>query len=126
MKTNSWTTAGQDKDNLVFYTICYVFISLFLLLLFRFYVLAGFDKGMVCFVSWNSLRKHAYSNILKKGKFSEKKIDIFHITAQNIDCEYSLEPPWQGGSNEYPQSMFFLSAKKEKIMYTPVNPSFTK
>ena len=54
-----------------------------------------------------SLRKHAYSNILKilqppkKGKFSDKNSDIFHIPAQNIDC-YSLEPPRRGGSNEYP------------------------
>ena len=31
---------------------------------------------------------------------------IFLISAQNIDCEYSLEPPRRGGSNEYPQSMF--------------------
>ena len=31
---------------------------------------------------------------------------IFHISAQNIDCGYSLEPPRRGGSNEYPQSMF--------------------
>ena len=28
------------------------------------------------------------------------------ISAQNIDCGYSLEPPRRGGSNEYPQSMF--------------------
>ena len=28
------------------------------------------------------------------------------IFAQNIDCGYTLEPPHQGGSNEYPQSMF--------------------
>ena len=32
--------------------------------------------------------------------------NIFHISAQNIDCEYSLEPPRRGGSNEYPRSMF--------------------
>ena len=31
---------------------------------------------------------------------------IFLIFAQNIDCGYSLEPPRQGGSNVYPQSMF--------------------
>ena len=31
---------------------------------------------------------------------------IFHISAQNIDCGYSLERPRQGGSNKYPQSMF--------------------
>ena len=31
---------------------------------------------------------------------------IFLISAQNIDCGYSLGPPRRGGSNEYPQSMF--------------------
>ena len=31
---------------------------------------------------------------------------IFLISAQNIYCGYSLEPPRPGGSNEYPQSMF--------------------
>ena len=31
---------------------------------------------------------------------------IFLISAQNIDCGYSLELPRRGGSNEYPQSMF--------------------
>ena len=31
---------------------------------------------------------------------------IFLISAQNINCGYSLEPPHRGGSNEYPQSMF--------------------
>ena len=29
----------------------------------------------------------------KKRKFSDKKSDIFHISAQNIDFGYSLEPP---------------------------------
>ena len=31
-----------------------------------------------------------------------KNSDIFHISDQNIDCGYSLEPPRRGGSNEYP------------------------
>ena len=58
-----------------------------------------------------SLRKHAYSKILKilppKNKnFHIKNSDIFHISAQNMDYGYSLEPPQRGGSNEYPQSMF--------------------
>ena len=39
--------------------------------------------------------------------FQIKNSDIFHISAQNIDCGYLLEPPRRGGSNEYPQSMFF-------------------
>ena len=58
-----------------------------------------------------ALQKHAYSNILeilkrKKEKFQIKNSDIFHSSAQNVDCVYSLEPPRRGGSNEYPQSMF--------------------
>ena len=42
-----------------------------------------------------------------------KNYDIFPISAQKIDCGYSLEPPWRGNSNEYPQSMF-LSGNKKK------------
>ena len=52
-----------------------------------------------------------------------KNSKFFHISAQNIDCGYSLEPPRRGGSNEYPQSMF--SAEIRKIICTPLNPSFT-
>ena len=48
--------------------------------------------------------------------------DIFHISAQNVDCEYSLELPRRGGSNEYPQSMF-LSRNKKKNVY-PCKPQF--
>ena len=45
---------------------------------------------------------------LKKTEiFQEKKLIFFHISAQNIDCGYSLEPLQRGGSNEYPQSMFW-------------------
>ena len=74
-----------------------------------------------------TLRKHAYSNILKilepkKENFQINNSDVFHIPAQNIDCGCSLEPPRRGGSNEYPQ---YVLSKISKIMYTPVNPSFT-
>ena len=63
-------------------------------------------------------RKHAYSNILKilqpkTEKIQIKNSDFFHISAQNIDCGYSLEPP------------LCFRAEIRKIMYTPVNPSFT-
>ena len=45
-----------------------------------------------------SLRKHAYSNIKKISppkpeNFQIKISDNFHISAQNIDCRYSLELP---------------------------------
>ena len=65
-----------------------------------------------------SSQKHSYSNILKilppeNENFPLKMPYIFHISAQNIDSGYSLEPPRGGGSNEYPQSMF-LSRNKKK------------
>ena len=44
-----------------------------------------------------------------------KKSDIFHISDQNIDCGYSLEPPRRGGSNRYPQSMFLSRNKKINV-----------
>ena len=56
----------------------------------------------------------------KNENFQMKKSGSFHISAEDI--EYGLEPPRQGGSNEYPQSMFL---SRKKIMYTPVNPTFT-
>ena len=37
---------------------------------------------------------------------------IFLVSAQNIDCGYSLEPPRRGGSNEYLQSMFWAEIWK--------------
>ena len=75
----------------------------------------------------NTLRKHAYSNILKilqpkKGNYFMKNSDIFHISVQKLDCWYSLEPYRRGGSKEYPQSMF-LSRNKKNNVY-PCKPQF--
>ena len=81
------------------------------------------------FLSLTTLRKQAYSNILKilppkkKEKFQIKKSDIRQIFAQNIDCGYSLEPPRRGGSNEYPQSMFLNRNKKNNVY--PCKPHFS-
>ena len=55
-----------------------------------------------CLYNFDPLKPHFY--IVKLG-FTGVYI-IFLISAQNIDCGYSLEPPRRGGSNEYPQSMF--------------------
>ena len=55
-----------------------------------------------CLYNFDPLKPHFY--IVKLG-FTGVYI-MFLISAQNIDCGYSLEPPRRGGSNEYPQSMF--------------------
>ena len=38
-------------------------------------------------------------HLQKNWKYLDNNSDIFHISAQNIDCGYSLEPPHRGGSN---------------------------
>ena len=54
--------------------------------------------------------------------FQIKNSDIFHISAQNLDCGYLLELPQWGSSNKYPQSMF-LSRNKKNNVY-PCKPQF--
>ena len=60
--------------------------------------------------------------LVKNISFQKKIFDIFLIFAQNIDCGYRLELPRRGGSNEYPQSMFWSKNKKNR--YTPSYPNF--
>ena len=76
-----------------------------------------------------SLRKHAYSNLLKilppkTENFQIKNSDIFQDSAQNEAVLTSTHNLcfWRGGSNEYPQSMF-LSRNKKNIVY-PCKPQF--
>ena len=61
-----------------------------------------------CLYNFDPLKPHFY--IVKLG-FTGVNI-IFLNSAHNIDCGYSLEPPRRGGSNEYPQSMFWAEIWK--------------
>ena len=68
-----------------------------------------------------------YENILKflpskNENLHMKNSRYLHISAQNIDCGYSFEPPRRGGSNGYTQSMF-LSRNKKNNVY-PCKPQF--
>ena len=61
-----------------------------------------------------------FSEAIKIEKFQLKIFDIF-VFAKNIDFGYLTEPPHQGGSNKYPQSMFWNKNKKKCIaLLTPV------
>ena len=80
-------------------------------------------QTIIVHITKTRLLKYIENFISKYWKFSDKNSDIFHIYAKTIDNGCSLEPPRRGGSNEYPQSIFW--AETSKIMYTPVNPSFT-
>ena len=69
------------------------------------------------------LFKYIENFISKNWKFSdEKNSDIFHISAQNIDCGYSLEPPRRDGSNEHQKSMFWAEIRKNNVY--PCKPQF--
>ena len=66
------------------------------------------------YITKTRLIKYVKNFTHKNWKFTDKNSDIFHISAQNIDCGFSLEPPRWGGSNRYPQSMFLSRNKKNK------------
>ena len=68
------------------------------------------------------LSKYIESFTSKNWKFSDKNYDIFHMSAQNIDFEYLLEPLRRGGSNKYPQSMFLSKNTKNNVY--PCKPQF--
>ena len=55
-----------------------------------------------------------FSQVVKIKKISGKLFDIFYFFDQNIDCGYMLEPLRRGGSNEYPQSIFWNKNKKNR------------
>ena len=63
-----------------------------------------------CLCNFDPLKPHFY--VVKLG-FTRVYI-IFLISAQNIDCGYSLEPPRRGGSNEFHNLCF--EQKYEKIL----------
>ena len=85
---------------------------------------SGTDRIRV-YISLRNLPMHLYRYFfsgVKYVQFIDKKYS-FLIFSQNIDCGYTLEPPCQGGSNKYSQSMFWSNNNKNR--YTPAYPSFT-
>ena len=62
-----------------------------------------------------SSRSGSQSAMLLRWALQGHHGPLVHISAQNIDCGYSLEPPRRGSSNEYPQSMFLRRNKKNNV-----------
>ena len=61
-----------------------------------------------CLCNTESLKSHFY--LVKLGFTGVYIISLFLL--KNIDWGYSLEQPHRGGSNEYPQSMFWAGIRK--------------
>ena len=67
-----------------------------------------FNITKTCLYSFDPLKPHFY--IVKLGL--QGYILFFLFLLKNIGCGYSLEPPRRGGSNEYPQYMFWAEMWK--------------
>ena len=74
------------------------------------------------FITKTRLFKYVENFTTKNWKFSDKNSDTFHMSAQNINCGYSLEPPRRGGLTS--THNLFLSRNKKHNVY-PCKPSFT-
>ena len=67
------------------------------------------DESIVC-SPFNALNHYENTPIQtywefyrqRNENFQKKNSNIFQISAKNIDCGYSLEPPRRGGSNDSP------------------------
>ena len=107
------------------------FLSLQPILMHRFIIpVLELQDDNIPTITKTCLFKNIENLTAKNRKQNQIKTDIFHISAQKIECGYSLEPPrlysleppHRGGSNEYPQSLF-LSRNKKNSVY-PCKPMF--
>ena len=71
-------------------------------------------------ITKTSLFKYTDTFTTKKWKFSDKNSDIFHITAQNIDCGYSLEP----GEAVLTSTTIYVFSRNKKNNVYPCKPQF--
>ena len=84
------------------------------------YIVLFFYRSLIfpsrkhAYIMLTALKPHFY--VVKLG-FTGVYIIIFLFLLKNIDCGYPLEPPRRGGSNEYPQSMFWAEIWKISIFY---------
>ena len=97
---------GLDKPDTLIFIFCVLFVSKGNLLDFYSYSLK------MTVITKTRLFKYIQKISLPKTEnFQIKKLYIFHISAQNIDCGYSLEPPRCGGSNEYHNLCFWVEIR---------------
>ena len=103
---NSLQTISQDKMKIEIWDKFFFFVFFFFILQHSICYLLGLSR---CSVSISNITKTSpfkytenFTTREKNENFQIKNSDIFHISAQNIDCGYLLEPPRRGGSNEYP------------------------
>ena len=116
-----WPCSCPPRGCFLCFAMFFVLLLRFMLILSDIMITSMGKRELVTLFCGMSLRKHVYSSILKilppkNENFQiKKKSDIFYISAKSIYCGYSLEPPRQGGSNEYPQYIFLSRNKKNNV-----------
>ena len=85
-------------------------------------VLDSVKDGLKSGITKTCLFKDIENFASKKLKIFRKTLNFFHISALNIDCGYSLEPPRRDGSYDYIQSMLLSKNKKNNVY--PCKPKF--
>ena len=63
------------------------------------------------YISWASFRVVVFKVVKKCREKQLKRFDSVHIFVEIIDCGYTLWSPRPGGSNGYPQSVFWTKKK---------------
>ena len=147
-KVNFGGKISEYLNRHVFVVCSYLWLTDLVSVSYRWYSDCCLDKEYMCYINQlinniqynvmlfiivlfcqclSALRKNAYSKYTenfttkkkkKTWKFSDKNSDIFHISSQNIDCEYSLEPP-----RRVPIIYVFEQKKKKNNVY-PCKPHF--
>ena len=102
LKLNYWDL--QSTFCAFWYTVCFWIIKPTHINTVKFSLWGPLEINITktCLYNFDPFKPHFY---IVKLWFTGVYI-IFLISAENIDCGYSLEPHRRGGSNEYPESMF--------------------
>ena len=96
------------NPNAVFFFFLFFFSNLALLQYIEFLVNMKMHIRTTCPCNEYPLKPHFY-----RVKLGYAGVYLFFLFLfQNLDCGYSLEPPRRGGSNVYPQSMFWAKIRK--------------
>ena len=72
--------------------------------------------GLRKLITKTRLCKYIENFATKTWKLSGKNSDIFHISAQKIDCGYSLEPPRRKYSDKR-TDIFHISVQNIDLIY---------
>ena len=103
----------------LYFNIVHIILFMVHIICFIMQIIFGITITKTYLYNFDPLKPHFY--IVKLG-FTGVYIIIL-ISAQNIDCGYSLEPPRRGGSNEY-HNLCFVQKYEKYLSFLSENFQF--